>query len=312
MSRFIPSVLLSLLLCTPAPAQTIVGDRPAKAEVVAATQTLAKLEAKKITLDQGEFEELVPKKGSTSPFLWISSNNDIVTTYEIEKGQSFAIVGKRRGSNGTPYDFHSFPPREFRWAIAVANKQPEPLFTKDGKPVPLKTTLHIIKNGDNGSAEEADLVEITLGKQVAPIPPVKPDEPVKPDVKPDVKPAIDAELVAKFKASLAADKAAAATQGYDWSKAAVWAGTYQDTAMILKSGDPALAVKDVADLYAKHKATWLVQKVPPKPFLTQTRGVIETLLDAGLGEVPGAPVARMEASKLFERIGNALTEALKP
>lgn len=315
MNRTIASTLLLLFLAATSHAQITVGDRPSKAEETAAKQTISKLEAKKITLEVGEFEELIPRKGSVSPFLWISSDNSTIIKHEVEKGHSFAIVGKRRGTNGTPYDLHTFTPREYRWAIILVNRQPQQTYDKDGNPIPIKATISVVKNGDNGTPEEADLIEVSVGTPApAPIPPpVNPDP--KPEPKPEPKPdpaKPDAELVAKFKASLAADKTAAATQGYDWSKAAVWAGTYQDTSKLLASGDPALKIKDVADLYEKHKTAWTLNEVPAEPFLQQTRAIIGKMLEAELGKAPNAQVKSLDASKLFGRIGNALTEALKP
>jgi len=90
------STLLALFLFSiTSHAQVTVGDRPSRAEEQTAKQTLSKLEAKKIALEVGEFEELVPRKGTTTPYLWISNDNSIVTRYEVEKGQGFAVVGKR-------------------------------------------------------------------------------------------------------------------------------------------------------------------------------------------------------------------------
>ena len=305
------STILLFFIASTALAQVTVGDRPSAAEATAAKQTLSKLEAKKITLEIGEFEELIPRKGSVAPFLWISSDNSTVIRHEIEKGQAFAVVGKRRGTNGTPYDLHTFPPREFRWAIIIVNQQPQQTYDKDGKPIPIKATISVVKNGDNGTPEEADLIEVSVGTAPAPIPPPAPKPDPNPAPKPDT-PTADQELVTKFKASLAFDKAAATAQGHDWSKASTWAGTYEDTARLLSSGDPALKIRDLADLYQKHKTAWILNEVPAEPFLSSTRTIIGKMLEAELGKDPSAPVKSAEASKLFGRIAAALKEAMKP
>lgn len=308
MNRIIASTLL-LLFTQATFAQITVGDRPSQAEVAVAKQTISKLEAKKITLEVGEFEELVPRKGSIAPFLWISSDNSTIIKHEVEKGQAFAVVGKRRGSNGTPYDLHTFPPREYRWAIIVVNQQPQQTYDKDGKPIPIRATISVVKNGDNGTPEEADLIEVSVGTPAPapiPVPVPKPDKPDNP--KPDT-PTADQELVAKFKASLASDKTNAAAAGFDWSKASTWAGTYEDTAKLLDSG---VKIKNIADLYQKHKTAWTLNEVPAEPFLQSTRDIIGKMLEAELGKDPNAPIKSTETAKLFARIAAALKEALKP
>lgn len=304
-------VICFLAITSPLFGQTIVGDRPTAKEAAVAEQTLQKLQPKRLTMQVGEFEELIPANKGETPYLWLSSDDEVVRRYEVEKGKSFGIIGKKRGSKGSAYDYHEFAPREYRWAIIIVTQKPVPVFTADGKPAVRPVSIHVIKGTDQKTAEPADHLIITVGDSVPDIDPVKPD--IKPDVpvKPDVKPSVDAELVKTFKESLKVDKDEAVKLGIDWKYAAIWAKTYSDTSSFLKLNDPAVAPKIIKELYEKHKATWLVEEVPARPFLENTRRVIDGILTKEFGIDTSKPLDRSKASDLFKQLGNALTEALK-
>jgi hypothetical protein len=272
-----------------------VGSQFTTSEVAKARETLAAMEPKKLAIKVGEFEVIEPGKSVASPLYWSVQDDTLIERVEVPKDQPFALWMQRRGDAGAK--LHVFPAKPFAWVILIGKKQGSGI-------------IEVIRNADDPKTQPPAPVDrihaIVDGGIPKPVdPPVKPDDP-KPD---EPKPSVDAALVSELRALLVKDKAAAI--GDQWKFAAIWAESFVDSSKLLKLNDPTVAPRNLADLYAKHKAAWMADDVPVLPFLSNTRIRVAALIEAALGKDALAPLDRVKASDVYLRIGNALKEALK-
>ncbi|MBL8824879.1 MAG: hypothetical protein JNJ77_19995 [Planctomycetia bacterium] len=271
------------------PGTLTVGSQFTTPEVAKAKDIIEKLKPKKLQIQVGEFEVVHPHKDVTTPLLWVVQDESLLERITVPAKQPFAIWGVRRGE--TVARLHLFEAKDLPWVILVAKKEGT-------------GNTHIVRNGD--SLDKApviiDSIEATVGNP-APTPPPNP-KPV-----PIPTPDADTALVKEFKELLTKDRAA--TDGNTWPKAKDWAESFIDSSKLLKLNDPAIAPRTLADLYAKHKAAWIADEVPVLPFLTYTRTKAAQIIESELGKDANATLDREKASKVYERIGTALLEALK-
>lgn len=268
-----------------APTGISVGGSYTTVEIEKAKEVLAASQPKTLKLEVGEFEVIEPAANVTSPLLWIVQDDSICQRIDIKPNQPFGVWMKRRGEAAAKY--HSFEAKPVGWILLIGVKQGQSI-------------THIVKNGatEKEAPSVIDKLDVTVG---TPIPP-KPPEPPKP-----VEPTADDLLVKEFKGLLTKDRAA--TDGATWPMAKVWAENFITTSDLLKIKEDQPAT--LADLYARHKMGWQINKVPEMPFLSATRTRIDAILAEKLGRKQDSAVDVDVASKLYAKIGTALLEALK-
>lgn len=294
------ALLLLLLVPSLVQGQIYVDSAPPVADVEKAKATLQRNQPIILKMDVGYFEIAKTKKAEDPaakpyPMLWLPSNPACLEIRHIKAGVQVEIYGVRVGDTGPPrwYTFEADP---LPWSVLKAIQ-------------PGKSITSVIRNGDDAKMVAPyvlNTIDVTIGGKV---PNPDPEPNPNPDPTP-VNPDVDAALLAALKGTLATDKANAA--GVDWSLASKWASTYQATANLLRSGDPALKKPANADeLYSFHKGSWIAAGVPTQPFLSATRDYISTLLAAEIGTNKTTPLDVKKAAALYRKIGVALEEALK-
>lgn len=168
------SLILSLLIAfpsiqvfdaTPAKPQAVhVGGNVTPADVAKAQAILAAAQPKELKLKVGEFEIIEPSKDA-KPLQFQYLTNNCYHLYQVQPGETLAMVGMRRGDNERR--LHRFDAKPYRWAIVEAKK--------DGSEI-----VVINRNGANAERdppEEVDRIQVLVG---APKPEPKPDDPPAP------------------------------------------------------------------------------------------------------------------------------------